>query len=127
MSNTYKDSLFRSLFCEEQAFLSLYNAMSGSDYGPDTEVVINTLSDTLFTSSKNDVSGIIGGKLVIVAEHQSTVNENMPFRFLSHIARLLENTVADKAAVYRRKLVKMPRPEFYVVLKSAAPYTGPDQ
>jgi hypothetical protein len=43
--------------------------MSGSDYGPDTEAVINTLTDTLFTNSKNDVSGIIGGKLIIVAEH----------------------------------------------------------
>ncbi|MDR1147491.1 MAG: hypothetical protein LBK66_02555, partial [Spirochaetaceae bacterium] len=82
----YKDSLFRSLFSNKEAFLSLYNAVSGSNYGADTEVVINTLSDTLFTSKKNDVSGIFDRKLVVATDQQASVNENMPFRFLSPIA-----------------------------------------
>jgi hypothetical protein len=115
MGRAYKDSLFRSLFGEERAFISLYNAITGSDYGADTQVEINTLGDTLFTGRKNDVSAIIDGRLVIVTEHQSTVNENMPFRFLLHIVRLLENAVKDKAAVYRKKLVKLPRPVFIVL------------
>jgi hypothetical protein len=101
MSSTYKDSLFRSLFSNEKDFLSLYNALSGSNYGPDTKVVINTLSDTLFTSRKNDISGLFNDRIVFLTEHQSNFNENMPFRFLSHISRLLENTVTDKTAVYR--------------------------
>jgi hypothetical protein len=75
----YKNSLFRSLFSRKEAFLSLYNALSGANYGADTEVVINTLSDTLFTGKKNDVSGVFGRKLVVVAEQQASVNENMPY------------------------------------------------
>jgi hypothetical protein len=122
MGNKFKDTLFRSLFSDEKAFLSLYNAISGSNYGEDTEVVINTLSETLFTSRKNDVSGLIDGKVIVVAEQQSSPNENMPFRFLSHIARLLENTVVDKAAVYRQSLVKLPRPEFIVLYNGTAEY-----
>lgn len=122
MGNMFKDTLFRSLFSDEKAFLSLYNAVSGSNYGEDTEVVINTLSETLFTSKKNDVSGLINGKLIVVAEQQASPNENMPFRLLSHIARLLENTVTDKAAVYRQSLVKLPRPEFIVLYNGATDY-----
>jgi hypothetical protein len=122
MGNKFKDTLFRSLFSDERAFLSLYNAVSGSQYGEDTEVVINTLSETLFTSRKNDVSGLIDGKVIVVAEQQSSPNENMPFRFLSHIARLYENTVTDKAAIYRQSLVKLPRPEFIVLYNGLADY-----
>jgi hypothetical protein len=115
MNNTYKDSLFRSLFSDKRAFLSLYNALSGSNYGDDTEVVINTLSDTLFTSKKNDLSGLFDRKFVVFAEQQSSLNENMPFRFLFPVARLFENCISDRVAVYRRTLIKLPRPEFIVL------------
>jgi hypothetical protein len=122
MSGMYKDSLFRSLFSRKEAFLSLYNAVSGSNYSNDTEVEINTLSDTLFTIKKNDVSGIFDRKLVVVAEQQASVNENMPFRFLSPIARLFENGITDRNAVYRQSLVKLPRPEFIVLYNGGASY-----
>jgi hypothetical protein len=122
MSGMYKDSLFRSLFSNKEAFLSLYNAVSGSNYGADTEVVINTLSDTLFTSKKNDVSGIFDRKLVVAVDQQASINENMPFRFLSPIARLFENSINDRNAVYRQSLVKLPRPEFIVLYNGGAAY-----
>lgn len=115
MSGTYKDSLFRSLFDGKDAVLSLYNALSGTNYDENTEVVMNTLPETMFTAKKNDVSAVIGKKIVIIAEQQSSINENMPFRFLSYAGRLLENTVTDKTALYRRKLVKLPRPECIVL------------
>ncbi|MDR0759799.1 MAG: hypothetical protein LBF74_06770 [Treponema sp.] len=120
MSGIYKDSLFRSLFNNRTAFLSLYNAVSGKNYDENTDVLINTLPETLFTMRKNDVSGIIAGKLVLAAEHQSSLNENMPLRFLSHSARLFENCITDKSAVYREKLIKIPRPEFIVLCKDPA-------
>jgi hypothetical protein len=122
MSGMFKDTLFRSLFSEEKAFLSLYNAVSGANYGVDTQVVINTLSETLFSNRKNDVSGIIDHRLIVLTEQQSSINENMPFRCLSHIASLFENTVTDKTAVYRRGLVKLPRPVFIVLYAGAASY-----
>jgi hypothetical protein len=33
------------------------------------------------------VSAFIGGKLLLLSEHQSTPNANMPFRFLSSLDR----------------------------------------
>jgi hypothetical protein len=121
MAGMFKDTLFRSLFSDERAFLSLYNAVSGANYGDDTEVVINTLSETLFSSRKNDVSGLVDFRLLILKEQQASINENMPFRCLSYVASLFENAVTDKAAVYRKALVKLPRPVFIVLYTGTAP------
>jgi hypothetical protein len=120
MSNAYKDSLFRSLFNNKKAILSFYNAINGTDYDENTEVIINTLSETLFTNQKNDVSAFIGGKLLLLGEHQATPNANMPLRFLSPLVRLLENSIDDKTVIYREKLVKLPRPQCIVLYNGKA-------
>ena len=56
---------------------------------------------------------LIDGKIVILIEHQSTINKNMPFRFLEYIARIYEK-ITTKDEKFGRKLVKLPIPEFYV-------------
>jgi len=76
-SMAYKDSLFRSIFGNRKSALALYNAVHGTTYDlADTEVVINTLGETLWTQRKNDLSFLVNRTLVVVAEHQSTINEN---------------------------------------------------
>ena len=119
----YKDSLFRSLFGNEKSALELYNALHGTDYSErDTEITINTLGESLFTPQKNDLSFLINGKLVVLVEHQSSINENMPFRFLQPIVRIFENGIPDRKAVYRRALIRLPRPEFIVLYNGTAPF-----
>ena len=119
----YKDSLFRSLFGNEKSALELYNALHGTDYSErDAQITINTLGESLFTPQKNDLSFIINGKLVVLVEHQSSINENMPFRFLQPIARIFENGILDKKAVYRKALIRLPRPEFIVLYNGTAPF-----
>ena len=56
---------------------------------------------------------LIDGKIVILIEHQSTINQNMPFRFLEYIARIYEK-ITTKDEKFGCKLVKLPIPEFYV-------------
>ena len=60
-----------------------------------------------------DIAMLIDGKIVILIEHQSTINQNMPFRFLEYIARIYEK-ITTKDEKFGRKLVKLPVPEFYV-------------
>jgi hypothetical protein len=83
---------------------------------------VPVVSETLFSNRKNDLSGLINRRVVVLDEQQSSINENMPFRCLSHIASIFENTVADKSAVYRQTLVKLPRPVFIVLYTGTAPY-----
>ena len=69
----------------------------------------------------NDVSCLVDGKIIVLAEHQSTINENMPLRFLQYISRLYEKLQAP-ADRYLRKLSKIPTPEFYVFYNGTEDY-----
>jgi hypothetical protein len=114
----YKDSLFRTLFSDEDELRDLYNTLKGTTYDKNTPITINTLSETLFFGGKNDISFSIDGKMVILIEHQSTINQNMPFRCLSPVLRLFENSIPDKNALYQQKRILFQRPEFLVLCNS---------
>ena len=114
----YRDSLFRRLFNNKENLLSAYNAIKGTDYTDFDNIEINTLDGVFFNDLKNDISFKYNNQYIVLIEHQSTVNNNMPLRCLFYICRLYENIV-DNTLVYREKLVKLPTPEFYVF------YNGP--
>jgi predicted transposase YdaD len=71
------------------------------------------LERVLYMKYYNDIAMLIDGKIVILIEHQSTINKNMPFRFLEYIARIYEK-ITTKDEKFGRKLVRLPVPEFYV-------------
>jgi len=120
----YKDTMFRSLFNNEKSLLELYNALHGTSYSErDTEIIINTLDETLVSRRRNDISFTLNGKLVVMLEHQSSVNENMPFRFLQSISRIFENGIPNKKVIYRKKLVKLPRPQFIALINAPERFT----
>jgi hypothetical protein len=87
-------------------------------------ITINTLEDALFMERVNDLSFAFADVLVVVFEHQSTVNPNMPLRCLIYLARLYEKII-DNRDVYKRKLLTIPRPECFVLYNGAADY--PDE
>ena len=120
----YKSTVFSELFSEADTLLELYNALSGSNYGSETVIDINTLDDVLFMDMMNDVSFTVDDKIVVLIEHQSTISDNLPLRFLLYIARVYEKTI-DKKAIYRQKLMKIPTPEFIVLYNGKDDY--PDE
>ena len=114
----YKDSIFRKLFNNKAAIIDLYNALSGSDYPPDTYVKIVTLDNVIFGDRKNDLAFIIENRFIILIEMQSTVNPNMPLRFLVYIAKEFEKLFFSQQ-IYSSTLVKIPTPEIYVFYDGA--------
>jgi len=120
----YKNSVFSLLFSDPDLLRELYCALEGIDLPADTPVTINTLQDVLFMDRINDISFEIGGKLVILIEHQSSVNPNMPLRLLMYIARVYEKIVEEKN-VYASRPIPIPRPEFFVLYNGVSPY--PDE
>jgi hypothetical protein len=116
----YKDGLFRSLFNNKGSLLELYNALEGTDCQDESVIEINTLQNVLFSSIKNDISFTVDDKMVIVIEHQSTINENMPLRLLSYITRIYEN-MTDKR-IYRESLLEIPKPKFTVLYNGKVSY-----
>ena len=83
----YKSSMFKDLFSNVTAALELYNALTSSHFTVDDGLFFTTLENALFMDWLNDISFMIGDKLVVLIEHQSSINENMPLRALIYIAR----------------------------------------
>lgn len=111
----YRDTVFCSYFNEPKRLLSLCNAVLGTKYEDENKLDINTLEGIFFDDQKNDISCTIENHFLVLLEHQSTVNENMPFRFLSYVAELLNKLVTDKRKIYRRSLIEFPAPRFFVL------------
>ena len=117
-NRNYKDSVFVDLFAHDvtakENFISLYNALHDTNLdAKTTDVQPVMLERVLYMKYYNDIAMLIDGKIVILIEHQSTINQNMPFRFLEYIARIYEK-ITTKDEKFGRKLVKLPVPEFYV-------------
>ena len=111
----YRDTVFRSFFNDSTRLLSLCNAVLETDYTNPDELNINTLEGIFFGKQKNDISCTIDNHFLVLIEHQTSVNENMPFRCLSYVAELLNNLVKDKHKRYYKGLIKFPSPKFFVL------------
>ncbi len=112
----HKDSLFVDLFYQDETakknLLSLYNALHDTDYQDEAVIRKVKIEDVLYKNFKNDISFEVNGQVLVLGEHQSTVNPNMPLRCLLYVGRAYEQLV-DKSARYRTTLVEIPTPEFY--------------
>ena len=124
-NRNYKDSVFVDLFSTDEKakerFLSLYNALHQTQLPLHCPVEQLKLDNTMYRGLINDVSCLIDNKIIVLAEHQSTINENMPLRCLEYIARLYEH-VQDPVARYYRTLQRIPTPEFYVFYNGTENY-----
>ena len=109
----YKDSLFRDIFNDPLRLTGLYEALEGIAASPD-EIRLATIDETLFSGIKNDVSFFVRDRHVILAEHQSTINANMPLRLAMYLMEIYRQYIPSDA-MYRRELIALPAPRCYVL------------
>lgn len=121
-----RSSVFTDLFGDDELvgkknFLSLYNALHGTDLKlEETKIVRKIIPQTLSKTFYTDVTMEINGKLIVFVEHQSTINKNMPLRFLEYFVHILYGIVPARAR-YWKALFKIPTPEFYVLYNGTDP------
>lgn len=101
-----KHSIFHMVHSHSIFLAEIFNA-----FNPD-DLIITTLENAIYLGMKNDVSFIIDWQLVLY-EHQSTVNPNMPIRDLFYVACVF-STFLIEANFYSRKLIELPEPQFVV-------------
>jgi hypothetical protein len=119
VNRKYKSGVFSSYFSDGEKLIEAYNAIEGKNYPKDAEIQINTLEDALFLGRINDVSFLLDGKLIILIEHQSYPNRNLPVRILLYISRIYEKILENKN-IYRSKLIRIPKPDFIVLYNGNA-------
>ena len=121
VNREHKDSVFKMLFSKPEILRELYSAIEGVNLPPDISVNINTISGVLIKGMRNDISFIIDNRLVVLIEHQSTINENMPLRIFKYIEKVYDK-ILDYKNVHIRPLIKIPRPEFIVLYNGKEPF-----
>lgn len=112
VQRNYKDTVFRMIFREKENLLSLYNALNGTDYTDVDELEITTLENAVYMNYKNDISFLFDFELLLY-EHQSTYNPNMPLRDLLYVSRVLQSRIKGKN-LYSQSLIRIPTPQFVV-------------
>lgn len=81
-------------------------------------MTVTTLDNTIYMGMKNDVSFVLYDRLMLY-EHQSTKNLNMPLRNLFYVADIYSKLVRGKN-IYSSTLFKIPEPKFVVFYNGAA-------
>lgn len=108
----YKDTVFRMLFSNKENLLSLYNAISRTEYKNPEELEIVTLKSAVYMGMKNDLAFIIDMNLLLY-EHQSTYNPNIPLRDLFYISAEYQKLV-NRKSLYSSFQQIIPAPYFIV-------------
>ena len=116
----YKDSLFRFIFKDKEALLTLYNAVNESDYTDAEALEIYTMEDFVYMNMKNDLSFLIDFNMNVF-EHQSTYNPNMPLRGFLYMAAAFKKYIAlNHLDIYGSKRLHLPVPRYYVFYNGLA-------
>jgi len=111
---TYKDTLFRSLFREEHRAIELCNALEGTNYPQNAKVRLCNLEDSL-ALRYNDSAIAIENELLVFSEHQSTLNPNVPLRFIPYTANTLFSWFVESRELYKNTQAMIPTPKYYVL------------
>lgn len=112
VNREYSSDVFKMYFSIKKNALALYNALNGTDYTDEDQLVINSLENSIYLKFYNDVSFVISDA-VNLYEHQSTINPNMPLRDLFYITEMYKGMI-PKRDIYGKKLITIPTPQFVV-------------
>ena len=112
VNRIYKDRLYKMIFNDKSELLKLYNAINGTHYDDPAMLTITTLDNAIYMTMENDLSFIIDMRLALY-EHQSTVNPNLPLRFLMYITDIYSAYTKDMN-IYGSKKVQIPLPSFVI-------------
>jgi len=109
----YKSSAFTTYFGTPERAAELYCALDqNAQVGPE-DITFETLSGVLYMARKNDMAFTVKNKVLVIGEHQSTVNENMPLRSSIYFGRTIEKMIESRK-LYQQSMIRIPTPEFYM-------------
>lgn len=121
VNGQYKDATIKLfLKSDERRIIRLINYIRGTNYPEDMKLSDNTLETPVYMGAHNDLSFCYNNELnLILIEHQSTINENMPLRLLLYLGRVYEKlTEANK--IYATRRILLPAPHFIVLYNGTA-------
>ncbi len=118
-----KDSVFTNLFSDLKYTFQLYRALHPDDTETvKDDLILMTMESHLLNQQFNDLGFLVGHRLIILVEAQSTWSENIVIRVLLYVIQTWYKYIKRmKLDVYGEAKIKLPEPELYVI------YTGKEQ
>ena len=83
-----RDTVFCKYMSTRDHLLALLNAIKGTSYTDPSGITINTLNGSFYSNIKNDISFMLDTLIMMLIEHQTTINPNMHIRMLEYVAEL---------------------------------------
>lgn len=108
-----KSSAFTTLFGQAGNAAKLYAALNEEETVAPEDIEFTTLQGVLFMLRKNDLAFVAKKRVLVISEHQSTFNNNMPLRDVIYYGRTIEKLVEPRD-LYKTKMIGIPTPEFLV-------------
>ena len=128
INRNIKSSVFADIFqgCTraKEYSLELFNSLNDTHLDDPNLIEHITIDDSIYRSIKNDVAFRVGDRVVMLVEHQSTINPNMPLRAFMYMGDIYKRII-DVKKRYRRTLTKIPVPEIFVFYNGEDDY--PDE
>ena len=112
-----KDSVFCDLFEDPQYLVQLYSALHPEDSAADIrDITIVTLENLMLRRQYNDLGFIVGNRLMVLVEAQSSWSENILWRFLLYLGDTYHRYIINNNLnQYGGKKLLLPKPELYVI------------
>lgn len=92
-----KSSAFTTFFSKPENAAKLYEALDGIEQVSPEDIEFQTLNGVLFMARKNDLAFSVKNKVLVISEHQSTINTNMPLRDAIYYGRTMEKIIENFA------------------------------
>ena len=122
VNREFKDSVFRKYFNDETRLKSLYSALMGIPEDNVESVEFKTLENVICGHTKNDLAALVNNAVIILAEHQTTVNGYMPLRLSDYITEVLYKMLGSGEIYKKTVKTKLPVPKFYVLYNGREDY-----
>ena len=115
-----KASVFTNLFSDVRYTYQLYRALHPEDDKTTIdEITLMTIESHMLNQQYNDLGFMVGERLIILAEAQSTWSENIVVRVLLYVVQSWYKYIKKKGFdIYAEDSISLPVPELYVI------YTG---
>ncbi len=112
-----KDSVFSDLFHNKRYLVQLYQALHPEDTTvTESDLTDVTIRNVFVNDIFNDLGYMVRGKLIILAEAQTTWTANIIIRALLYMARSYQLYFKEHDVnLYSGTKVKLPKPELYVI------------
>ncbi len=112
-----KDSIFCDLFRDPFYLLQLYSALHPEDdITRISDITLVTLENQMLRTQYNDLGFIVGNRLLVLIEEQSTWTINILIRILMYLGETYQRYIKNnKLDVYGTGKISFPKPELYVL------------